>query len=35
MISESCSNWIFRRCIFSQIEYGDFSRPVTSFTVTP
>ncbi len=35
MISESCSNWTLRRCIFSQIEYGDFSRPDTSSTSTP
>ena len=35
MMSESCSNATLRRCIFCQIEYGDFSRPATSITVTP
>ncbi len=30
MISESCSKATLRCCIFSQIENGDFSRPVTS-----
>src|SRR3546814_8475367 len=29
MMSESCSNAMFLRCIFSQIENGRFSRPDT------
>ena len=35
MMSESCSKATLRRCIFSQIEYGDFSRPDTSITFAP
>ncbi len=35
MMSDSCSKATLRRCIFSQMEKGDFSRPVTSTTSTP
>ena len=35
MMSDSCSNCTLRRCIFSQIENGDFSRPATSTCSSP
>ena len=35
MMSDNCSKATLRLCIFSQIEKGDFSRPVTSITSTP
>ncbi len=35
MMSDSCSKAMLRRCIFSQIEKGLFSRPLTSTDSTP
>ena len=35
MMSDSCSNAMLRRCIFSQMENGLFSRPLTSTVSSP